>query len=285
MLGPSYKIARVFGIPIKAHVSLIVLLPVIAVRLSTIPHISLLWGFIFAVSLFVFVALHELGHSLVANRMGCHVREITLTFVGGVAQLEGIPTRPRDEILMAVAGPAVSLTLCAVFVTAGSYLPASRAFATGLPLLPKNGVQFLGFVNLVLALFNLVPAFPMDGGRVLRALLARRLGRLRATKIAVNIGKIMCVVFLVIGITYWQSHWFLIVIAVLIFMAAQSEYRSVLIKEEQKRYGYGGEPGDGAAPSDDEVTVSPPPFRKGPNARIPLRHVRRRRDWFDLFNG
>ncbi len=277
MFERSTRIARVAGIPIRVHFTLWLLLPVIAINLSRSMGLSSLgWGLLAAFGVFTSVALHELGHSLVAVAFGCRVRDITLLPIGGVAQLERMPTRPRHELLVAVAGPLVSIALSLLFRTAAR--PLAHVGAVRLALV----LQSLSIINLVLALFNLLPSFPMDGGRIFRAWLTPRLGRLRATRIATRIGQTMAILFGLLGI--WSVDLFLIVIAIFIFRAASAEYRMVRIREifaNAPPLPF-GRPPPGIAT--DEVFVSPPPYEHGPARSTPLRPVSR--DPFeDLFGS
>ena len=228
----SYKVARVWGIPIRVHISLIVLLALIAANFARKGWESVAFVIAFEVCYFTSIAFHELGHSFVAMRKGCRVREITLLMFGGVAQMEKIPQKPRDEFLMAIAGPFVSLSIGVPAALAGGYFYVVRQHAlAAFPFL-------LGSVNIVLALFNLVPAFPMDGGRILRAALTPRLGRLKATRIASYLGKMLALCFLgfaVYRIRRNMDGFVLLVIAVFVFYAAGREYRLVLAEEMARR--------------------------------------------------
>ena len=261
MFGSSYKIARVWGIPIKVDLSLIVLLLFFSF------DFGILKGLLMAAGLLASIVLHELGHSLVAIRKGCRVREITLMFIGGAAQMERIPTKPLDEALMAIAGPAVSLLIGSLCLLGGAYLPASL-FAYAF-----NYVQWLGWVNLALLVFNLIPAFPMDGGRVLRSALTPKFGRLKATLIASRLGKAFALFFGIFGL--YHNAWTLIVIAFFIFVSAGNEYRHVQMQEAARRQGFGAWPPFDApsasnADEDDQVTISPPPYEKGPGTRTEI---------------
>jgi len=254
MFSASYRVATVAGIPINVHVSLVLMVLVIALNLG-----SLTAGIVLGAGLAVSIVLHELGHSLVALRMGCRVRQITLMCIGGAAQMEELPTRPRDEFLMAVAGPAVSLLLGAGGIGAGILLSGLPPFAsTGLNLL-----MLLGALNIGLLLFNLLPSFPMDGGRVLRAVLTPRLGRLRATFVASRIGRVMAVLFGIYGFSH--EHWFLVFIAFFVFIVAGKEYEMVKWQEAARR-GYGVRPGfepvyrEGDASG--QAVISPPPYER-----------------------
>ena len=227
---------------------------------------------------FTSIALHELGHSYVAIKKNCRVRQITLMFIGGAAQMEEIPKKPADELLMAIAGPAVSLVLGLAGFFGGSWLLQSDSIF----ILITGALIFkLGNLNLFLAGFNLLPSFPMDGGRVLRALLTTKLGRLKATAIAAKTGKTMAILFGIAGFfgvrsftnpNAWlvQPHdWFLIAIAFFIYSAAGAEHRMVQMQEAAKNQGFGFRswspfttnqqpPGNNI---NEQVSVSPPPYR------------------------
>jgi Zn-dependent protease len=249
----SYQVATVIGIPIKVHISLLLVVLLLANRFG------LMTGILLEVGLVISIVLHELGHSVVALRKGCKVREITLLCIGGAAQMEKIPRRPLDEFQMAIAGPAVSLVLGLVGVYVGSLLslPAVRD-------LPINLIQLLGAINLGLVLFNLLPSFPMDGGRILRAVLTPKMGRLRATFVAARLGKIMAVLFGIKG--FFSGDWMLVFIAFFVFIAAANEYKIVSIQEAMRRQrqawpGFGDSHWDDEP--DDQVTISPAPFKRG----------------------
>lgn len=274
MFGSSYKIATIWGIPIKIHMSLIILLLIFAITMAFSGGLNAILIVLFLeLCIFISIALHELGHSFVAIRKGCRVREITLMFIGGAAQMENIPTRPKDEFLMAVAGPAVSIFLGLLLIKGGDYLPLRAAYWP-VPLVRNlaircNIVQFLGIINLALAAFNLLPSFPMDGGRVFRALLTPRLGRLRATFIAARLGKIMAVFFGIYG--FLAHYWLLVLIAFFIYTAAGNEYRLVQIQEAVKQHGFGFIPPFGnrwdSHNDNDKVIIGPPPYEDGPGSQ------------------
>src|SRR5262249_23978187 len=154
---------------------------------------------------FACVLLHELGHSAVARRFGVRITSITLYPFGGIAALTEIPREPAKEILIAIAGPLVNFVLAAgLFVGAAFLLPARHLgfeSLTGADLIPS-----LFSANLLLGLFNLIPAYPMDGGRILRGILASRTDYLHATRWAARIGKVFAGVFIVIGLLI-QDWW------------------------------------------------------------------------------
>jgi Zn-dependent protease len=227
MFGKSWTMMRIRGIPVRIHVSLLLFLPYVAFVASVQyralaramgidPGATALtpvaWGIILALGLFVAITLHELAHSLVALQSGVKVRSITLMMLGGVSSIENDVSPPR-EAWMAFAGPLVS------FLIAGaSYLLYRIAAAS-----PDLAIAFLWFAltNAFVGAFNLLPAFPMDGGRVLRGLLASRLGIVRATRIATRTGQVLAVLFAVWG--FVNLNVVLMLIAGFIYLGATAE--------------------------------------------------------------
>src|SRR5258708_438696 len=178
---PSFPVGSLFGFPIRVHMSFMLLLGMVVLFMGGLAGL--------AVVLMVAgsVLLHELGHALVARHLNVPVSEIGLHFFGGAARLAGLPHRPGGEVPNPAAGAAVS------FMLAG--LGHGLAAVTGVPVF-----ALFGSVNLVLGAFNLLPLFPSDGGRILRALLARRRGLVRATEIAVTVGRVACVALIAGGL-------------------------------------------------------------------------------------
>ncbi len=178
------------------------------------------WQVLFLLTIFGCVVLHELGHALTARRFGFKTKDITLLPIGGVARMEAIPEKPTQELVMAMMGPMVNVVIALLVYPA----IAHQLTAQNLALIKTiNGDSFLlgiFFVNLSLAIFNLVPAFPMDGGRVLRALLSFRIGRVRATRVAAHLGQFLAICFAMIGLFY---NPVLLVIAIFVFLGAQAE--------------------------------------------------------------
>jgi len=230
----TFLVARVRGIPIRIHVTFLLVLPFLAYafgqRFAEAAHLAgtppeqlvgspWLWGLALALALFASVLGHELAHSLYALGHGGKVRAITLHLVGGVSELS-VP--PRSEMLMALAGPATSLVLGGVFVGL-----ARLARGTQLPNV-SFAVFYLGQLNLILAVFNMLPAFPMDGGRVLRGALARKMGPVRATRIAARIGRGFAIVFAALG--FLSLNILLLFVSFVVYVGAQTEARDVLLR-------------------------------------------------------
>lgn len=241
----SWKIARVAGIEVRIHATFLLLLAWVGVSPmyrggSGSDAISEL---VFVLSLFSIVVLHELGHAMAARRYGIPTRDITLLPIGGVARLERIPEDPWQELVIAVAGPAVNVVLAVlcvlgILVIGGLTYLVSLVQSGGewIPLLFEGGNEAGGlgpiaavlagflikllFVNVMLIAFNMLPAFPMDGGRVLRALLAMKIDYVRATRLAAAIGKGMAVLFAIAG---FFSSPFLIFIALFVWIGATTE--------------------------------------------------------------
>ena len=237
----SYKLGRICDIDIYAHVTFFILLLWVL--------ISKLWAnFSLAASLisvasviivFAIVVLHELGHSLAAHRFGVRCHDITLYPIGGVAHLERIPERPREEILIAIAGPAVNLLLGALLIAIQLFIvPHLASYLSPLIVVILAELMWALIVtNVALLVFNLIPAFPMDGGRILRAALAHKLDYLRATEIAIKVGKYLALVFVAVGIMYDSM---LVLIAFFIWFGGASELKVVQCREYLRNAGMEG---------------------------------------------
>lgn len=281
MFASSYQIGRVFGVPIRVHVTLIILLPVLALQIEhAMGFDSFGWGLVAVVAFFACVAMHELGHTLIAMQRGCRTREIILLPIGGLAQLECMPRNPRDELHVAAAGPLVSFALAGA-----SWLLASFLMRLGM-VRPAVVASMLGSVNFTLAIFNLLPSFPMDGGRIFRAWLTPKIGRLLATRIAAKLGRFLAILFGVYGL--YTGNFILILIALFIYQAAGAEYRMVRIQEASRTSQSGPwvSVGEEQWPTDDEeIVVGPPPYKQsGVQYRMFVRPLRAQHDLFnDLF--
>lgn len=221
----SWKLGRIAGIDTHVHASflLLVVWAAWAAYQGAGTGLAALMGVAFLLAVFGSVLLHELGHALVARRFGIRTRGITLLPIGGVAALEGEPRNPKQELAIALAGPAVN------FVLAGGLFAVTAITGLGSGLLGS-----LMVANLMLGVFNLIPAFPMDGGRALRAFLATRLGGPRATEIAVKVGKFAAIGFGVYGLF---NNWMLMLIAAFVWVAANAEGRRSASVYSGTKYG------------------------------------------------
>jgi Zn-dependent protease len=250
----SWKLGRFAGIDTYVHASFLLLVAwsVWASWSGAGTGLAVVMGVTFLLAVFASVLLHELGHALVARRYGVATRRIILSPIGGIAQLEGMPRRPRQELAVALAGPAVNFVLAA-----GLWLLAPL-FA-GAPIMST----LLGSVmlaNLGLGLFNLVPAFPMDGGRALRAVLAERVGPYRATETAAKVGKAIAVVMGVAGLVW--GPFMLALVAAFVWFAANAEQQASRSEARYSRAHYfggglGGRGGRGYLDHDVEVVEAP----------------------------
>lgn len=190
----SWKLGRLFGIDLYLHWSILLLFAAVFVTSLEAGVPTAATTVALAAAVFVCVLMHEYGHALAARALGIGTRDITLYPIGGVARLENMSSRPTDEVLIAVAGPAVNFLIAAVLGFALAGISIIRILLwpdTAGPVLGGSFLFHLLLSNVVLAFFNLIPAFPMDGGRVLRALLTLGLGRLRATQVAANVGLVL----------------------------------------------------------------------------------------------
>lgn len=219
------RIATLAGIRLYVHwtFSLLVLWIIVTSLRSGAGGVDILWTLLFVASIFGCVVLHELGHALMARRFGIATRDITLLPIGGVASLESMPEKPSEELRVALAGPAVNVVIVLLLMPVAYALHMVPDPEQLEPVTTLHGGNFLVAlisVNVILAVFNLLPAFPMDGGRVLRALLAIKLGRARATAVAALVGQVCAVGFVVLGFT---SNPVLALIGVFIFVGAGAE--------------------------------------------------------------
>ncbi|MBI2191346.1 MAG: site-2 protease family protein [Planctomycetes bacterium] len=235
----SYRLFRAFGIDVRLHFTFLLFLIWIVLSAALDGNggmLPALYSAFFVCLTFAFVLLHEFGHSLAARHYGVPVQDITLSPIGGMARLAYIPRRPRQEFVITLAGPAVNLLLAAFFFAL--VLPASMVdVLSGFDFSSSNFFIQLLVINLFLLIFNLIPAFPMDGGRILRSLLAMRMDYLRATQIAARVGQAFCVLFFVYGL--FTGQILLCFIAVVIFFSASAELFSVRVSRAF-RQAYGG---------------------------------------------
>ncbi len=226
----SIELGRILGIRFRIHLTFLVLVGLFGLAgLTTGGLAAGLSAMLFICAVFLCVTVHELAHSVVASSMGIPVDSITLLPIGGVAVMRGTPEEPLQEILISVVGPAASITIFAVMA-----LPLGVGFDEIWPLNPfttdvRTFLVSLCSVNLVLGLFNLIPAFPMDGGRMLRGLLNLAIGFERATRIATLIGQIFAVGLIVLG-GFFFGHLWLMLIGFFIFLGASAEKRGIRIR-------------------------------------------------------
>ena len=233
-MGGAFKIGRFSGIDVRVHWTFLLLLAFFAFigYGASGSLLGALTAIVVIVALFFCVLLHEFGHSLVAQRLGIGIHSITLLPIGGVSNLESLPEKPADEVKISVAGPLVSVVLALVFFGVGLLLGA----VPSTPADPFTGFGsvgqfffYLGYLNAVLAVFNLLPAFPLDGGRILRGLLATRLGAVRATDVASVVGQVFAAAFFLIGLL--GGDILLALVAVFIFFGASGEAQMVKQRE------------------------------------------------------
>ncbi|MBI5569984.1 MAG: site-2 protease family protein [Desulfomonile tiedjei] len=215
----SFKIGSILGIPVKVHLTFVLLLILIYFAGPVIVGVGGVSGVIFVLLVFASVVFHELSHAMVARHYGIGVQDITLLPIGGVARMAKQPERPSQEVAIAVAGPIASIVL------AISFWFAAELFGSQVTVLDfsvkRDWLAQLAAVNLVLALFNLLPAFPMDGGRVLRGLLGLTMTPYRATRIAVGVGQVLAIVLFFVGLIL--PNFFMILIALFVYLGAETE--------------------------------------------------------------
>jgi Zn-dependent protease len=221
---------------------------------------GMLWLCTFIIAMFICVLLHEYGHSLMARRYGVNTKDIILTPIGGVARLERMPERPMQEFLVAIAGPMVNVVIAIVLFGLSTIIFTGERWVLFQMMVEQNSIfgsdtvtidepidQPTGFLagllfllpalfvtNIALVLFNLIPAFPMDGGRIFRSLLAMRLGRVRATKIAAWVGQIIAVGF--VGFGLYNQMFMMALIGVFVFSMARNENSMVQLDDVLRRF-------------------------------------------------
>lgn len=278
MIKSSYHLFTIFGIPIKADLSLLILVFILA-RNESHPIYSIIAGFVLLLS----ILLHELGHSLTAIAFGCRVRDITLMMIGGCASMLSMPRKAWQEFLMAFAGPAVSLAL-AILGFVVTQTPVGNLLAT--TELSYFFFNYMMYLNSILFVFNLLPAFPMDGGRILRAFLQQFfMTKVRATWVASRLGRFIAILMAlsaVYSLVTKDFSGYLIIrllIAYSIYSAAEQEYQMVLAEEGYNngnpfsRFGFPffGRTTRTPPPDDGQAYVSPPPYERGGSKKVDVR--------------
>ncbi len=223
-------LGRWFGIDVVVHWTFLLLLAVLTVTqlLAGASLGTVLGGLILFCTVFLCVLLHEFGHALTARLFGIQTYDITLLPIGGLARLERIPRNPWQEFWIAIAGPAVNVAIVVVLIPFSAAL-SSMSVLLSTDLAAAGFLTQLISINVALVVFNLLPAFPMDGGRVLRSVLAMFLPYVRATRIAAACGQVMAVLF---GIVGFFTNWMLILVAFFVYFAARSEARYVQMSSQ-----------------------------------------------------
>jgi Zn-dependent protease len=249
----SFKVGSILGITIRVHVLLVLLVGMVVLSRSIDAGEALA-----LVLLAIVLLLHELGHGLVARRFGIRVLDITLWPLGGMARMSEMPESSRVEGLIAAAGPAVNFVLAALALPVWALL---SAFDVGLPLLPDLSGYFI-LINLVLGIFNLVPAFPTDGGRILRALLARNSDWVVATGRAVAVGRVFAVILGAVGI--WFGNWMLPLVALWLWWMGSLELAGVRARHAHD----GAHEGGGAAAEFAPAAAVPPIVPRRPRGHF-----------------
>jgi Zn-dependent protease/CBS domain-containing protein len=226
----SYRIATIAGIQVRIHLTFLLLLGFFAwIYYAEGGLGAAVDGVAFTLLIFLCVLLHEFGHAFAAKAFGIRTPDITLLPIGGVARLERMPANPRQELVIAIAGPAVNVLIAGiVLLLTGGALPIQE-----FGLIDTASGSLLGKVlnvNVLLVAFNVIPAFPMDGGRVLRALLATQMRYVIATQMAARVGQVIAVLFFLAGLTSWGGPM-LAFIAVFVFLGAQQELAYARFRE------------------------------------------------------
>jgi len=224
----SFPIGRLLGSELRVHATFFLLLAWIgaAAWLASGPLAAVV-NIVFVLALFACVVAHEFGHALMARRYGIATPDITLLPIGGLARLDRMPEKPRQEIAVALAGPAVNVVIWAVLIALGAATDLDQLAAIEDPAAGFWGK--LAAVNLFLVLFNMIPAFPMDGGRVFRAALSMAMGRVAATRFAARSGQVLAFVFGFLGLTTGSPV--LVLIAIFVFVAAGAESADVSLRD------------------------------------------------------
>lgn len=213
----KYKNVKVF---IHWTFSLLLLWIIISNLRQGIPGIDIMWTIIFVLALFCCVVLHEFGHALAAQKYGIQTKDIVLYPIGGIARLEKLPEDPKQELWVAIAGPLVNVGIFLILSAVLSFTGFNIESLEEIKINHKTIILYLASANLILAVFNLIPAFPMDGGRILRAFLAIKLPRAQATQIAGGIGQFLAIFFIFFGLF---NNPILVLIGIFIFLGAAAE--------------------------------------------------------------
>jgi Zn-dependent protease len=239
----AYKIGHLYGVDVNVHPTfgLVFVWAVWQWGFSDSRGLGpFILGILLVSLIFASVLLHELGHCAMAQQFGIRVLDITLWPFGGVARIDQMPARPRNEFMIALAGPATNLAIAValipVVLLTGVIAGRDALFSTSDPLgamTPATLVTYLALINIFIMVFNLLPAFPVDGGRMLRAALSRSIERERATSIAVAAGLVFAVFFVIVGV--WQRNVAIVILGLFVFFAAQAEARVERVTSAMRR--------------------------------------------------
>lgn len=239
-MNGSLRIASFSGIGVYVHWTFSLLIAFVVFSLSSQEDATLasvLIGVAMILAVFLCVVLHEFGHALAARRFGVQTRDITLLPIGGMARMERIPENPTQEIVIALAGPAVNIVIAAILFFVVLFTAGPDAFTQvtrnedggSLQFTPGNFLPLLLSINVMLVVFNMIPAFPMDGGRVLRALLAYATNYVTATDIASRLGQLLAIGMAFVGLFITGSVW-LVIVGVFVFLAGSGEAHAVRVR-------------------------------------------------------
>ena len=228
----SWKIGEIAGIGVFVHATFLILVVWIGLSYwqSERSIAAVIEGVGFILALFGCVVLHELGHALAARRYGIATRDITLLPIGGVARLERMPEDPKQEIVVAIAGPLVNVVIAAA-IYVGLFISGNVISSEQVTIVGGSFLVSLMLVNVILVLFNLIPAFPMDGGRVLRAVLATKMDYATATQQAAHVGQLIALVFGLLGLF---TNPFLVFIALFVWIGAAAEASMAQVKSASR---------------------------------------------------
>jgi len=228
----SFPVGKLFNIPIRVHYTFLLLLVFIWYVESTILgpeagfHSVIFWALIFICVLF-----HEFAHSLVAKSYGLTVTSIVLLPIGGVSQITEIPRDPIKEVGITIAGPVSNFVIAGFLLLLGKSFDSSLQFSE-ISLQSGNTIIDLFWANIMLGLFNIIPAYPMDGGRILRGVLAMKKEYLEATRLAADVGKLFAIGFIIAGFFY---NWWLILIGIFVFSGASSEAEAAVLSSKLEK--------------------------------------------------
>ncbi|HEY9167644.1 MAG TPA: site-2 protease family protein [Candidatus Kryptonia bacterium] len=224
----SFPVGRLLGIPIRVHYTFLILFAFIwYVEGTILGRDAALHSVVFGILIFICVLFHELGHSFIAKKYNLTVTSIILLPIGGVSQISDIPRDPAKEIGITAAGPIVNFLIAGILLLFGELLDPSIRFSES-SLQSGNIIVDLFWANIMLGLFNIIPAYPMDGGRILRGIVAIKKDYLEATRLAAEVGKLFAIGFIVAGFLLHFNLW-LILIGIFIFSGASSEAEAAVV--------------------------------------------------------